>query len=41
MTLTFIWSVYKIQSDKDSWLKTLAIIGLFVSGPYLLALLLK
>ena len=41
MLTTFIWSIYEIKQDGDSWLKTLAIIGLIVSGPYLLAIFLN
>lgn len=41
MLTTFVWSVYEIKSDEVSWKKTVAIIALVISGPYLLAILLN
>jgi len=41
MLTTFVWSVYEIKSDEVSWKKSLAIITLIISGPYLLGVLLS
>jgi len=41
MLTTFVWSVYEIKSDEVSWKKSLAIIALIISGPYLLGVLLS